>query len=459
MKILILGAGQVGSTVAENLVSENNDITVVDLDAKLLKQLQDRLDIRTVAGNAAHPSVLQRAGAEDTDLMLALTRNDETNLVASKFASDLFNVPTCIARMRSSDYVEFGGDDDALARFGVDQSICPEQLVTHQLSQLFDYPGALRVLDFADGRVQLVVVRAVDGGQLVGKALKHIRDDLPDDVDCRVCAIYRKEQLVIPDGDTVVLDADEVFFLAPRRHVALVLREMRKSEQPVRRVMIAGGGNIGYRLARALETRFAVKIIESRPERCQWLAEQVSGALVLQGEATNEELLEDENVDEMDMFCALTNDDEDNIMSCLLAKKLGAKRVVALVNRGSYVDLLEGDRIDVVVSPHLTTISEILAYIRHGDVVEVHSLRRGAAEAMEIVVHGDRKTSKVVGRRLEQIAMPAGCHISAIVRGETVQMAHHDLVVEDGDHLIIFVAKKRLIREVEKLIQPSFGFF
>ncbi|RXZ42604.1 Trk system potassium transporter TrkA [Crenobacter cavernae] len=459
MKILILGAGQVGSTVAENLVSENNDITVVDLDAKLLKQLQDRLDIRTVVGNAAHPSVLQHAGADDTDLMLALTRNDETNLVASKFASDLFNIPTCVARVRSSDYVEFGGDEDALVRFGVDHSICPEQLVTHQLSQLFEYPGALRVLDFAGGKVQLVVVRAIEGGLLVGKPLKRIRDDLPDAVDCRVCAIYRNDRLVIPDGDTVVADQDEVFFLAAREHIALVLREMRKSERPVKRVMIAGGGNVGFRLARLLESRYAVKLIESRPERSLWLAEHLSQTLVLNGEATDEELLEDEHVDEIDMFCALTNDDEDNIMSALLAKRLGAKRVAALVNRGSYVDLLEGNRIDVVVSPHLTTIGALLAYIRHGDVVAVHSLRRGAAEAMEVVVHGDRKTSKVVGRRLDEIAMPAGCHIGAIVRGETVAMAHHDLVVEDGDHLILFVAKKRLVKQVEKLIQARFGFF
>ncbi|MXR37003.1 Trk system potassium transporter TrkA [Craterilacuibacter sinensis] len=458
MKILILGGGQVGARVAENLVSEENDITIVDLDSKLLKQLQDRLDIQTICGNAAQPSVLAGAGAADTDMLLALTRNDETNLVACKLARELYNVPTRIARVRASDYVEFGAKN-TLDLFGVDQPICPEQIVTENLYQLFQYPGALQVLDFAGGRVQLVAVTAMEGGLLLGRELRHVRQDLPD-TDCRFCAIYRNNRLIIPKGDTILQSNDEVFFLAERAAVPQMLAELRNSSQPIRRVLIAGGGNIGHRLARQLENAgYEVKIIEILRERCEWLGDNLDHTLVLHGEATDEALLEAENIDEMDVFCALTNDDEDNVMSTLLAKRMGAKRVIALVNRASYVDLLEGHSIDIVISPHQSTIGSILAHLRRGDVEAVHALRGGRTEAMEVIVRGDRKTSRLVGLRIDEVEMPHGCYISAIVRHREVRMAHHDEVINSEDHLIIFVAHRRLVREVEQLIQVKMGFF
>ena len=404
MKILILGGGQVGANVAENLLSENNDITVVDQDSARLKQLQDRLDIRTVAGNAAHPQVLADAGAADSDMVLALTRDDETNLVACKMAEACFNIPTRIARIRSSDYLasEHG---DPLAHFGIESAICPEQIVTDHIYQLFAYPGALQVLDFADGKLQLVVSRAHSGGKLLGLPLRRIREHMPD-ADCRVCAIHRQDKLLVPDGDTVLEEGDEVFFVAAREHVQAMLKSCALAsglaahhDRRRRQYRLPAG--------KLLENDFSVKVIEARPERAQWLAERLEHALVLRGEATDEELLDAENVDEMDVFCALTNDDEDNIMSTLLAKRMGARRVVALVNRTSYVDLLEGHRIDIVISPHLSTIGSILAHIRQGD-VEGAPLRRGASEAMEVVIHGDAQQSRLTGRRIEQIDMPHG---------------------------------------------------
>ena len=457
VKILILGGGQVGSSVVENLCGDANDITVVDLDADLLKALQDRYDIQTIAGNAAHPSVLEAAGADDTDMLLALTRDDETNLIACKLAGTLFNIPTKIARVRAADYVEYK-NGSVLEQFTVDTSICPEQIVTDNLYDLFSFPGALQVLEFAGGRVRLVVVNAHEGGQLVGKPLRQISDDLPES-ECRICAIYRRDRLVIPDGSTVIEPDDEVFFVADTEHIRDILQELRASERPIRRAMIAGGGNIGYRLARKLETGYEVKIIEKRRARCEWLTGHLDHALVLAGEATDEDLLDSENIDQMDVFCALTNDDEDNIMSALLAKRLGARRVIALVNRGSYVDLLQGNRIDVVVSPNLSTIGSILAYIRRGDVEAVHPLRRGAAEAMEAIVHGDRKTSRLVGRMIDEVALPEGCYISARVRQGSVLMAHHDVIIESGDHLIVFVSRRRQIHEIEKLFEVRLGFF
>jgi trk system potassium uptake protein TrkA len=456
MKIVILGAGQVGSTVAESLVSEHNDITVIDLDGQRLRNLQDRLDLRTVMGSAAHPSVLKQAGIEDADLLVAVTQSDDTNLVACRLAACLFNVPRRIARLRATDYLDNPrviGEQG----FDIDLAICPEAILTDYLVKLVEFPEALQVLDFANGKVSMVAVRAYAGGPLVGRPLKQLRTDMPN-VDARIVAIFRGDRPVTPDGETVIEAGDEVFCLAATKNIRDVMRELRRMDRPVRHVMIAGGGNIGMRLAFALEKTHAVKIIEFNKRRCETLAAKLNGPLVLNGDVTDEALLEDEGIADMDLFVAVTNDDENNIMSSLLAKRMGARRVVALINRRSYVDLLQAGEIDIAISPAQATIGTLLAHVRRGDVVAVHSLRRGAAEALEAIVHGDRQSSKIAGRRVEEIQLPSGATIGAVVRGEEVLMAHHDTRVEPGDHVIMFVGSKRLVPEVEKLFQVSAGF-
>ncbi|SUA36595.1 potassium transporter peripheral membrane protein [Neisseria zoodegmatis] len=466
MKILILGSGQVGSTVAQNLASmPGNDVTIIDIDENALHNIGSRLDVQTVLGNGASPLVLKRAGAADADLMLALTRSDETNIVACKLAADLFNIPGRIARVRSTDYLEYGapGDEEegnSLSIFDITESISPEQLVTERLVGLISYTSALQVLRFADDKARMVIVQARKGGLLVNKEISQINRHLPEGVDCQICAIYRNNHLIVPSAKTVIIEGDEVFFVAATEDVAAIMRELRPKEQQNRRIMIAGGGNIGYRLAKQLETQYDIKIIEFNQHRAEWLAEHLDNTLVLQGSASDETLLEAEYIDEIDVFCALTNDDENNIMSSLLAKNLGAKRVITIVNRSSYVDLLEGNKIDIVVSPHLITIGSILAHIRRGDVVAVHPLRRGTAEAIEVVVHGDKHTSALVGRRVSEVKWPPGCHFAALVRDDEVIMGHkEDAVMADGDHIIFFVSRRRVLRELEKLIEVKMGFF
>ena len=457
MKIIILGAGQVGSNLAESLVAENNDITVIDLDAARLALLQDRFDLRTVRGHAAHPSVLKQAGAEDADMLVAVTQSDETNLVSCRIASTLFNVPTRIARIRSDDFL--GQEAGFLAEhFGVDHVISPEEEVTNTLRRLIEHPEALQVLDFADGKVRLVAVRAYHGGPLVGHELQDIKRHMPN-LECRIPAIYRRDRGIVPTGITVIEPNDEVFFLARKQDIPSVMRELRRMERPVKKVMIAGGGNIGRRLAARIESDYDVKVIEHNKAVSSLLAEQLHHTLVLQGDATDEELLEQENVAAMDVFCALTNDDEDNIMSALLAKRMGAHRVIALINRSAYVDLVQGGEIDIAISPAQATVGPLLSKIRRGDMVAVHSLRRGAAEVLEVAVHGDAKTSRVVGRRIEEIDLPEGAAIAAIIRDNDVIIAHHDTLIEAEDHLILFALNKRIIPKVEKLFQVGFGFF
>lgn len=457
MKILILGAGQVGSTVAESLVSEANDITVVDANGEKLQLLQDRLDLRTLVGNAAHPSVLERAGIADADMLLAVTQSDEVNLVACKLAASLYNTPTRIARVRALDYLNRPKvfEDDV---FSVDFSICPEQILTDYITKLVEFPEALQVLEFAGGKASLVAVRAFAGGPLVGKPLNFLRTHMPQ-VETRVAAIFRQDHPIIPEGNTVVEEGDEVFFIAATDNIRRVLREMRSLDKPARRLMIVGGGNIGRRLAKALERDYQVKLIEYDKKACQFLAGELADTLVLNGDGTDETLLKQEHVDETDLFCALTNDDENNIMSALLAKQGGARKVLALINRSAYVGLLQGGKIDIALSPAHVTIGSLLAYVRQGDVTVVHSLRRGAAEALELVAHGDRHSSHVVGRRIEEIDLPKGATIGAIVRGGQVIIAHHDTEIEAEDHVIVFLINKQILKKVEKLFQVSLGFF
>ena len=473
MNIVIVGAGRVGESVAESLLSEKNDITLVDTDVQRLRFLQERLDLRGVAGNAIQPSVLKDAGIEDADMLIACAPQDETNLVVCKVAHEVFRVPTTIARVRSPEF-ENGSPLLGKQGFAVDQVICPEQTVTAYIRKLIEYPEALQVLEFAHGLVSLVAVRAVAGGPLVQHSLSEIPNLVPG-ADMRIVAIYRQDAaLPVLDGATRIEPGDEVFVLAATAQLRAVLGAVRQMDRPVRRVMIAGGGKVGLRLAREIGSACEVKIIETQRQRCEYLATQLPAeVLVLHGDSTDEDLLGDENVEDMDLFLALTSDDEDNILSCLLAKRLGARRVLAVINRRAYADLVQGTQIDIAISPSHTVIGELLAYVRRGDVEAVHSLRRGAAEALEAIVRGDVKTCRMAGRRIEEIPLPKGAQVGAIVRGlhrpdgseagndarPEVIIAHHDTLIQPHDHVIVFVPRKRMVREIEKLFQVSATFF
>ncbi|WP_291478680.1 Trk system potassium transporter TrkA [Acidovorax sp.] len=484
MKIIILGAGRVGQSVADSLVSERNDITVIDTDAERLRDLESRFDLRGVVGNGIEPAVLAEAGAQDTDLLIACAAQDETNLVCCKVAQLMFNIPKRIARVRS---IGFQRDERLVGPegFAVDRIICPEESLTHYIGKLIAYPEAMQVREFAGGRACLVSVRARAGAPMVGHTVAEMRNSTPD-VAVRLVAIYRRfpeepDRFVACAGETRIEPGDEVFVLAAREHIAHVLATLHRSDaspvRPVRRIMIAGGGRVGLHLALELGRepgRFVVKIIEDDNARCIELASRLpSEVLVLQGDTTDENLLGDESIDEVDLFLALTDDDEDNIMSCLLAKRLGARRVLALINRRSYADLMHGTQIDIALSPAQAMLGELLAYVRQGDVQAVHSLRRGVAEALEIVVRGDRKTSRVVGRKVSDLALPRDVHIGLIVRGlpDSPDVSADELrepqviiprsatALESGDHVVFFLPHKRLVRDVEKLFRVSPTFF
>ncbi len=482
-----------GQSVAESLVSERNDITVIDTDAQRLRELEGHFDLRGVVGNGIDPAVLAEAGANDTDLLIACAAQDETNLVCCKVAQLMFNVPARIARVRSSGFDPSGpllGPEG----FAVNV-ICPEASLTRYISKLIEYPEAMQVREFAGGRACLVATRARSGAPMVGQTIAHIRASTPD-VAMRVVAIYRRfpeepDRFVPCSGDTRIEPGDEVFVLAAREHLPFVLASLhRRNGQPartVRRIMIAGGGEVGLRLARKLGEepgRFHAKVLECDAARCVKLASELpSHVLVLHGESTDERLLESESIEDVDLFLALTDDDENNIMSSLLAKRMGARRVLALINQRSYADLMHGTQIDIALSPAQAMLGELLAHVRRGDVQAVHSLRRGVAEALEIVVRGDRKSSRVVGRKVSDLRLPSDVHMGLIVRGlpeagssaaeqpdgaaallpqpppAEVIIPRSHTVIESNDHVVFFLPHKRLVRDVEQLFRVSATFF
>ena len=457
MKIIILGAGQVGISTAEILAKEDNDITLIDNVASQVEGLQDRLDIRTIVGSASHPSILEQAGGPDADLILAVTDQDEVNMAACQVAYTLFRTPKKIARIRSVEYLthtEIFSDDS----IPVDVIISPEQLITQHVLHLIEYPGALQVVDFAGGKIQLVGLKAYHGGPLVGRELRTIREDLPT-VEARVAAIYRHDRPIIPEGDTIIEPNDEVFIVAAAPHIPVVMSEFCPVEAPGQNIMLVGAGKIGLQLARTLEqNNYQVKLVEHGAERARQVAEQLDATIVLRGDAADEDLMLQENIDAMDVFCSLTNDDEANILSAMLAKRLGAHRAMALINRSAYVDLIESSVLDVAISPSLITVGSLLTHVRRGDTIAVHSLRRGAAEAIETIAHGDATSSSVVGRRIEEILLPSGTRVGALLRNQEVIIPHHDTVIEAEDHVILFVIDKKHIRDVERLFQVKVTF-
>ncbi len=457
MKIIILGAGQVGTTLAANLVSEDNDITLVDNEAERLLALQDKHDLRVVNGSASSPKVLREAGAADADLVVAVTNSDEANMIACQVAYTLFNVPTKIARIRSADYLREKNKLFQPDVIPIDHIISPEKLVTDEIVRLIDYPGALQVSHFAGGLISIVVVKAYYGGTLVGYALSVLKDHLPH-IDCRVVSILRQDKIIRPQGSTIIEAGDEVTFICATIHIKAIMSELQRLEKPYKRIMIIGGGNIGSGVAKRLEDHCSVKLIERNSERATALAERLSKTLVFCGDASDQSLLFEEHIENVDVFLSLTSDDEANIMSALLAKHLGAKKAMVLIQRMAYINLLQGGTLDIVVSPQQPTISALLGHIRKGDIGDVVSLRHGEAEALEIIVHGESHSSNVIERKISDIKLPPTVTIGAILRDEEIIIARKNVVIKANDHIVVYISDKKHLPEVEKLFQPS-AFF
>ena len=449
MKIVILGAGRIGGSLARNLSNSNYEVCIVDENKNKLSDLEDKLDIMTVEGHASQLSTLKKSGLDEETIIIAVTSNDEVNIVACQIAKKVFNVKKTICRFKDNSYFE------QLGIFGdgvIDIPISPEDEITSYLKELIDHPGAGQIETFANGKVKLVSVKAKKKGKLVGRELKGIKDDMPD-VDAFIAAIYRKGHPFIPSGDTVIKENDEIYFISSESDIGSIVDEFRDHEEQYSRIMIVGGGKVGFSLAKHLEKSYNVKLIDSNTERCMTLSKELDKTIVLNGSATDETLLKRENISNIDIFCALTDDDETNVMSSLLAKKMGAKKTMIILNNPSYLGLVPGF-IDIYIAPYRLTVSSVLQDLRESDVAQDVILKvNTGAEAIEGIVHANEFTSPLFGKPIKYIPLPEGSAIAAIIRHGELIMPSSTVELTLNDHLIIFLSDKNKVGEVEVLFK------
>ncbi|WP_430512245.1 Trk system potassium transporter TrkA [Pannonibacter phragmitetus] len=458
MKVVICGAGQVGYGIAERLAAEQNDVSVIDSSPKLIAAIGDQLDVRGFVGNGAHPDVLAQAGADEADMIIAVTLYDEVNMVACQVAHSLFNVPTKVARVRAQSYLQ-GRWRNLFARenLPIDVIISPEIEVGDMVLRRLSLPGAVETMRFADDQVVVIGVNCEDDCPVVDTPLRQLTDLFPD-LGSVVVGINRGGKLFAPKSSDSLLVGDLAYVVARRDQVRRTLGIFGHEEPEATRVVIAGGGNIGLYVARALEQRQTstrVKIIESSRERAVGIANELKRTVILHGSALDQGILEEADVETADTMITLTNDDEVNILSCVMAKKLGCKRNLSLLNNPSYPAFANALGIDAFINPRAVTISRILQHVRRGRIRGVQSLHNGAAEIIEAEA---LETSPLVGRPLREVDLQDGIRIGAVFRNGKVLTPNGDVQIQARDRIVIFAMANR-VRQVEQMFRVSLEFF
>ncbi len=458
MKVVVCGAGQVGYNIAKHLASEHNDVTVIDQEPSLVQRVNDSLDVRGMVGFASHPDMLEAAGAQDADMVIAVTFADEVNMVACQVAHSIFNVPKKIARVRHQSYLNPAWRDlFSRDHMPIDVIISPEMEVARAVKRRLDVPGAFDVVPFSNDRVRVIGVTCEQDCPVVDTPLRQLTELFPD-LNIVVSGIYRNDRLTVPTGDDQMLVGDQVYFVADSTHVTRALTVFGHEETEARRIIIVGGGNIGLDLARQVEVEdptIRLKVIELNRSRAETVADSVTRSVVINGDALDSEILREANVQATETIVAVTDDDEVNILASLLAKRNGCQRAVTLINNASYVPLITSLGIDAAVNPRATTVSSILQHVRRGRIRGVHSLRDGLAEVIEAEA---LETSTVVGVPLRDVRMPSGVIVGAVVRGEQVIIPRGDTIIEVGDRVIV-LALAEMVRKVEKMFSVQINFF
>jgi len=458
MKVIVCGAGQVGSNIARYLASEGNNVTVIDQSAELIQKISDTLDVQAMVGFASHPNILEQAGAADADMIIAVTLADEVNMVACQVADSLFNVPTKIARVRHQSYLQpIWADLFSRDHLPIDVIISPEIEVARAVARRLEVPGAFDMIPLADGKVKVVGVVCGQNCPIINTPLRQLTGLFPD-LNIEVVAIVRNDKPIIPSGDDQMLAGDEVYFVADSNHVTRAMAAFGHEEPAARRVIIIGGGNIGLCLAEEIEEKHpgvSARVIEVDRKRAQLVAQRLNRTMVLHGDGLDPEILEEANVRASETVVAVTNNDEGNILASLLAKRYGCERAITLINKTTYQPLVQPLGIDAVVSPRSITVSSILQHVRRGRIKSVHSLREGFAEVIEAEA---LETSSLVNQPLKEIRLPAGVIVGAIVRGNDVIIPRPSTVVKPNDRVII-LAEVGQVKKVEKMFAVRLEFF
>lgn len=458
MKVIVCGAGQVGSNIARYLAQEGNSVTVIDQSATLIQKLNDTLDVQAMVGHASHPDVLEAAGAAESDMIVAVTQTDEVNMVACQVAHSLFNVPTKIARVRNQSYLKpMWSDLFTRDHLPIDVIISPEIEVARAIARRLQVPGAVDMIPLADGRVRVIGVLCTDDCPVLHTPLRQLTGLFPG-LGLEVVAIIRNDKPIIPTGDDQMLPGDEVYFVCDTRHLQRGMAAFGHEEGEARRITILGGGNIGLCLAEEIETKHpqvSARIVEMNRERAQYVAQRLTRTMVLHGDGLDPDTLDEANIRASEAVVAVTNDDEGNILASLLAKRYGCRRAITLINKPSYSAMVAPLGIDAIVSPRGITVSTILQHVRRGRIRAVHSLREGFAEVIEAEA---LETSAVVNMPLRDIRLPSGVIVGAIVRGEEVIMPRPATVIRPKDRVII-LATVGQVKKVEKLFAVRLEFF
>ena len=458
MRVIVCGAGQVGSSIARQLAGEANDVTVIDNDPVIMQKLSDSAEVRCLVGGASLPDVLDEAGAKNTDMLIAVTYSDEVNMVACQVAHSIFGVPEKIARIRHQSYLlPAWADLYSSDHLPIDLIISPEVEVAHAIERRLQVPGALDMLPFGDGRLRVIAVRCQKGCPIVNTPLRQLTEIFPD-LNIVVLGIMRGDKLIVPRGDDQMLVSDEVYFVADTEHVDRSMAVFGHEEKKARRMVIVGGGNIGLFLARDLEEahpELNLKIIEVNAKRAQYLAENLSSTTVIHGDALDNDILTEVNITVAEAVIAVSNDDEVNILASLLAKKAGCQRAITLVNSSNYSPLMGTLGVDVAVSPRESTVSTILQRIRRGRILGIQSIRDGLAEIVEAEA---LETSPLVGKPLTKIKLPSGILIGAILRNGEVIIPRGDTIIAVHDRVVVFAAASA-VRKLEKMFAVSLEFF
>ncbi len=454
MKVVIVGAGQVGLHIASHLTMEQKDVVVIDTDAEALRLVSDQIDVQTVLGSGSSPVTLEEAGLKEAEIVLAVTNSDETNLVACLMADIISPATKKLARLRNADFDDYHDNFREFAPH-VDTVINPEIEVVKTIEQLMRVPGAVDVGELADGRVQFVGVNLDEGARLAGARLTELSDRIGDPTPL-IAAIVRGGELIIPGGGDRLMAGDEVYFISDKDKLMDTLAMFDKKFEPVRRVMIVGGGSLGLRLAASLEEKsIYTKIVEINAQRCQVLADRLNKAVVLHGDGSDQDLLKEENIQDMDMVVTLTDNEETNILASLLAKQMGARKTITKISRFSYFPIMATIGIEKVVSPRLSAINGILQHIRRGKVLSAISIKGEQAEIIEAVA---METSEIVGKPLKDISFPKGVLVTSIIREDRVIIPSGESVVDPGDRVIIF-ARRQAIAKLEKILSVKLEYF
>lgn len=458
MKVIICGAGQVGSNIAKYLASEGNHVTVIDQAPELIQRIHDTLDVQAMVGYASHPDVLEAAGATESDMIIAVTQTDEVNMVACQVAHSLFNVPTKIARVRNQSYLKpIWADLFNRDHLPIDVIISPEIEVARAVSRRLQVPGAFDMIPLADGKVRVIGVLCTDACPILNTPLRQLTGLFPD-LNIEVVAIIRNDKPIIPSGNDQMLVGDEVYFVCDAKHLTRAMAAFGHEEGEARRIIILGGGNIGLCLAEELEAKqgqVSTRVIEVNRTRAQYVAQRLSRTMVLHGDGLDPEILEEANVRSAETVVAVTNDDEGNILASLLAKRYGCQRAITLINKTTYSALVTPLGIDAIVSPRAITVSTILQHVRRGRIRSVHSLREGFAEIIEAEA---LETSTVVNTPLKDVKLPSGVIVGAIVRGDEVIIPRPSTIIRPKDRVIILAAVGQ-VKKVEKMFAVRLEFF